>query len=98
VVTVAQVAAADPLPLQMTPGLHLELTALAICYCTGIDLIGGGNLQAGTDELHSCFAPNAEFVYTFPPKYTALNIAVTGPEAFAQHVARLYQDNGFVRT
>jgi SnoaL-like domain len=61
-------------------------------------LIGGGNLQAGTDELRSCFANNAEFVYTLPPKYAALSFAVTGPEAFARHVAGLYQANGFVRT
>jgi hypothetical protein len=61
-------------------------------------LIGGGHLQAGTDALHACFAHNAEFVYTFPPQYAALSFAVTGPEAFAQHVAKLYQANGFVRT
>lgn len=97
-VTVAQVSAADSTPLQMTSGLHLELTALAICYCTGIDLIGSGHLQAGTDEILSCFANNAEFVYMFPPKYAALSFTVTGPEAFARHVAKLYQDNGFVRT
>jgi hypothetical protein len=97
-VTVAQLSEVNANALQVTPGLQLALAALATCYCTGIDLIGGGHLQAGTDALHACFAHNAEFVYTFPPQYAALSFAVTGPEAFAQHVAALYQANGFVRT
>ena len=84
--------------LQVPPSFHLELTALANGYCTRIDLIGAGDMPAGIEELRLWFADHARFVYTFPPKYAALNFDVTGPEAFAQVVNDLYRANGFVRT
>ena len=84
--------------LQVTPSFQLELTALANGYCTGIDLIGAGDLPAGIAELRVWFADHARFVYTFPPKYAALNFDVTGPKAFARVVNELYRSNGFVRT
>ena len=84
--------------LQVTPSFYLELTALANGYCTGIDLIGAGDMPAGIVELRVWFADHARFVYTFPPKYAALNFDVTGPQAFAQVVNDLYRANGFVRT
>ena len=84
--------------LQVTPSFHLELTALANGYCTGIDLIGASDMPAGIEELRRWFADHARFVYTFPPKYAALNFDVTGPQAFARVVNDLYRANGFVRT
>jgi hypothetical protein len=83
---------------QVTPTFQLELTALATGYCTGIDLIGAGDMPAGIEELCCWFADYARFVYTFPPKYAALNFDVTGPQAFARVVNELYRTNGFVRT
>ena len=53
--------------LQVTPSFYLELTALANGYCTGIDLIGAGDMPAGIAELRVWFADHARFVYTFPP-------------------------------
>src|SRR4029450_5225122 len=84
--------------LQVTPSFHRELTALANGYCTGIDLIGAGDLPAGIKDLRLWFADHARFVYTFPPKYAALNFDVTGPQDFARVVNEPYRVNGFVRT
>jgi SnoaL-like domain len=84
--------------LQVPPSFHLELTALANGYCTGIDLIGAGDMPAGIEELRLWFADHVRFVYTFPPKYATLNFDVTGPQAFARVVNELYRANGFVRT
>ena len=84
--------------LQVSPSLSLELTALANGYCTGIDLIGAGDMPAGIEELRLWFADHARFVYPYPPKYAALNFDVTGPQAFARVVNALYRTNGFVRT
>jgi hypothetical protein len=50
--------------LQVPPSFHLELTALANGYCTGIDLIGAGDMPAGIEELRLWFADHARFVYT----------------------------------
>jgi len=57
----------DARSLQVTPTFSLELTALANGYCTGIDLIGAGDMPAGITELRVWFADHARFVYTFPP-------------------------------
>ena len=55
-------------------------------------------MPAGIVELRVWVADHARFVYTFPPKYAALNFDVTGPQAFARVVNDLYRANGFVRT
>lgn len=75
-----------------------DLTKLALCYCTSIDLVGRGNVTAGIQAFRTCFAESAEFDFVFPEAYANWNFKVRGPEAFAEHVARLYRENGFVRT
>jgi len=75
-----------------------ELTALALCYCTSIDLVGRGNVAAGIEAFRTCFAESAEFDFVFPEAYANWNFQVRGPKAFAEHVAGLYGENGFVRT
>ena len=81
-----------------SPAVISDLTALAYCYCRGVDLAGRGNLSAAADALRICFTESAEFNFSFPPAYAHWDFRVRGPEEFVQHVGSLYQQNGFVRT
>jgi hypothetical protein len=75
-----------------------DLAALAYCYCRGVDSAGRGDLRAGADELRMCFTEAAEFDFSFPSTYANWNFKVRGPQAFIEHVGKLYQEGGFVRT
>ncbi|MEM9489638.1 MAG: nuclear transport factor 2 family protein, partial [Myxococcota bacterium] len=82
----------------VTPHMSLALNNMAICYATGLDALGVGDLTAGSDQLAECFTADAQFALEAPADYAALEFTASSPVEFAQIVAGNFEALGLIRT
>jgi len=61
----AMLAACTGLPPATGTNDLRDLTGLAACYADGIDAIGGGRPDAGTDRWRQCFSDDVKFSLSF---------------------------------
>ncbi len=77
------------------PNAELEIQKLTTCYALGTDAIGSGNVVEGKNIYRDCFTENAIITAIFPD---GASETVTGTDAWADFVASVFQNNGYLAT
>jgi hypothetical protein len=94
-----------PAALAQTATDTRELTNLAGCYADGIDAIGRGNVDAGTEKWKQCFSEDVKFTLSFgkftmtcPGEKCSLPASMTGLERRVVLARRTFEGSGYVET